>query len=545
MVSSPSAFATVVGVDLLRSGGNAVDAALAVSAALMVSAPHQSGPGGDGWWLVARPGEDPVVLNATGESGSAADATSLLRQGHQAAPRTSAVAVTVPGAIAGWAEVHGRYASRDLRDLLEPAIVAARDGLPVTPYVARQLAAADDLLASRPATDAIYRPGGHCLRPGDRLVLGDLATTLETIARDQRAIYEGRIAELIVEALHSEGGWLTADDLADASATWEDPLAGDFGGWAVWEAPPNSQGITVLISSGIGRRLGLLGPESSADGPRRRHQWIEAARIALAVRDLAVGDPRSMSVAAESLLEPSLLESLCALVRPAAAPEPELRAEVAEVLAAVVPRSTEQPPERTGNLPNPLARGDGDTVHFAVVDRDGLAVSAIQSLLTPFGTGIAVPGTGIVLHNRGTSFALESGHPNALEPRRRPLHTLAPAMAFAAGGLAAAFGCMGGHAQAQLQLQILDGLVWEGLDPASVTERARWFARTDEAGQEELLIEQRGSEADDLRRLGHRVRLVGPYDELMGHQQIVAVDRELGVLVGAADPRTDGLVLGF
>lgn len=532
MVSSPHPFATLVGLDVLRAGGNAVDAALAVSASLMVAAPHQCGPGGDAWWLIQTPGEDPVVLNASGEAGSTADAAALRRRGHGSIPLDAAEAVTVPGAIAGWAEAHSRFATLDLPSLVGPAVRAAAEGLPVTPYLARRLAIADQLLASRPESDATYRPHGRPLQTGELLVLSALAETLGQVARDPRSLYDGDLGATIAATIENAGGFVAREDLAKATAMWDVPVAGELSGVRVWEAPPNSQGLTALIAIGIAQRLGL--EDASAQPAARQHIWIEAARAALVVRDFVIGDPRDMPVTPAALLDPACLDPLAALVGGRATPEPQLRLGIARVLM-------ERGPAQPGRRP---VTQDGDTVHFAIVDHDRLAVSCIQSLFTNFGTGIAVPGTGIVLQNRGSGFTLEENHPNQLRPGRRPLHTLTPGIATASGHVAAVFGAMGGHAQTQLHLQMLDGLVIERLDPAAVTDHPRWFARVDERGEAEVLMEARSDTAVGLRERGHNVRLVGPYDELMGHEQIIAIDHGRGVLVGAADPRTDGLVLG-
>jgi gamma-glutamyltranspeptidase/glutathione hydrolase len=194
----------------------------------------------------------------------------------------------------------------------------------------------------------------------------------------------------------------------------------------------------------------------------------------------------------------------------------------------------------------PRPHTGSDTAHLAVVDADGFAVSCIQSLFSAFGAGIVVPGTGIILHSRGAGFSLDQGHPNELRPGQRPMHTLAPAMALADDRVTAVFGCMGGHAQTQLHLQMVQGLARERLDPATVTARPRWFARPNPlTGVPEVLIESRHTSSEKLAAFGHEVEGLGPYDEIVGHEQIVLVDEARGALLGSADPRSDGLALAY
>ena len=538
IVVSPNPFATLTGIDVLRSGGNAVDAALAVSAALMVSVPHQCGPGGDAWWMVRPPGGPAEVLNATGRSSRHASSDELRGSGWRRVADRHVHAVTAPAVVAGWLEVQARWGSRALTDLFAPAVAAAEEGLAISPYMARQLVQADELLARDEHVAAIFRPGGRRLRVGDRLVQVDLAASLRELASDPRSIFEGRLADGIVSTMREHGGWLDGDDLASVSASWERPLSTPFGGWSVLEAPPNSQGVTALIGLAIHDRVreGL----AQADAATDLHVWVESARLSMAVRDAAIADPGRMGYEPSRLLEPATIALLAEAVDPArAAPQERLTTTADAVQARLrgTPRGT--PPPASVEV-NP------DTAHFVVVDADGFVVSVIQSLFSGFGSGIVVPGTGILLHNRGVGFSLEEGHPNELRPGQRPMHTLAPAMALAGDRVTAAFGCMGGYAQAQLHLQMVQGLAGDGLDPATVTARPRWFARPDPVtGAPEVLVEDRLDEAADLASLGHVVVRVGPYDEVVGHEQIVLVDEARGALLGAADPRSDGIALAY
>lgn len=524
MVVTPHDGATLAGLEALRAGGSAVDAAIAVSAMLMVVTPHQCAPGGDAFWLMRPAGGSTVGLNASGRSPAAASLEELVGAGHQEVPPRSAYAVTIPGVIDGWIQAHQRYGIMELSRLLAPAITAAEQGIPMTPYLVRQFWLGDEVLRSRPETARIYRPSNRPLQVGELLRQPELGQTLRLLAQDPAIFYRGSLAKRIASAVQAEGGWLSAADLAGHTSEWLTPVSYCYRGWTIEEMPPNSQGITALI--------GLALAEAVSPPPKRLarlHTLIEAAKIAMVVRDEKLGDPHWMSCAAGQLLDLELINSLAGLISPT---------------QAVSPASIRRKIGQSG--PGSLApkSGRGDTVHSAIIDANGLAVSMIQSLYYDFGCGITVPGTGILLQNRGYSFALEPDRVNSLAPRKRPRHTLAPALAHRDGQTRLIFGAMGGDAQAQLHMQMIQGLLDDQLDPATVTYRPRWFARP--AGDDfEILVERRLRQANGLRQLGHKVIPVEPFDEAMGHEQIILVDHQRGVLIGAADPRSDGLALGY
>lgn len=521
MVSSPNAWATVAGLDVLRAGGNAVDAAITVGATLMVVAPHQCAMGSDAFWLIHPAGEATVAVNATGRSAAAASAAAVRASGGTLAPR-SGMAVTVPGAVGGWADVHGRFASMELPRLLEPAAGLAQSGVPVSPYLAARLQDADEVLASRGESARVFRPGGRAIGVGERLHQPDLAATLRRVAADPGCFYQGELAERMAAAVVEDGGVLSATDFAEHATDFTTPLQAPFHGWQIEEMPPNSQGITALVALALFSALGE--PETQIVA---LHRWIEATKIALVVRDANVTDPDWMPRTPAELLEPGHVVELARLIDDQ---RPRTRSWLTDRIAP-------------GGAA-PQAAGRGDTAHFAVVDREGMAVSCIQSVFDPFGSGITVPGTGIVLHNRGKGFSLDDDHVNVLAPSKRPMHTLSPAMATHGDAAVAVFGAMGAHAQAQLHLQMLDGLLLGGMGPASVTARPRWFVEP-LGTQFRLLVESRARWSDGLRSLGHDVVDAAAFDQRMGHEQIVLIDHDRGVLIGASDPRTDGLALGY
>jgi len=516
MVASPNAWATLQGVEVMRRGGNAVDAALAVSAALMVSTPHQCSPGGDAFWLIRPPGGPSVGINASGFAGHRADARALRSRGGMRI--RSAASVTVPGVIDGWRLAHDRYGSMDLPVLVEPAAAAADMGLRVTPYLARQFRAAADVVGGQPEFAKAFFDSSHIPRVGQVVALPDLARTLRIVGDSPRAVYEGDLAARIARAVASEPGAIDESDLADFQAEWTTPLSGPYGDLEIHELGPNASGWLVLLAAGILRHLA-----KRSQAIERAHLAIEASKLAVIVRDAVLADPVAMVAEPEGFLDEAWLAE--------AAGQLELeRANSAAALSRIAGLDRSIPVERPGG-----------TAHFAVVDPGGLAVSCIQSVYLDFGTGIVPEGTGMTLQNRGDCFTLDDGHPNQLGPRRRPLHTLAPALATAGPDTALVFGAMGGDAQPQIHLQLLEALRVDP-DPARATAEPRWFARRDGDGFE-VALEERSGLAPLLVERGHRVRIVAPYDEVMGHAQVI--QRGDGFLLGAADPRSDGLALGL
>jgi gamma-glutamyltranspeptidase / glutathione hydrolase len=524
MVATPSQWASLVGLDLLRKGGNSVDAAIAVSAALIVAQPHQTGLGGDAFWLI-RPGSTTATigLNASGRAPAAASADELLDAGHQRIPPRSGWAVTVPGIVAGWSEAHARYGRLSFDRLLAPAIDGAERGVPISPLLARQFRLSASMLAYRRESARLFGFAGKPPSPGVRLVQPDLAATLRTLAADPALFYEGSLAERICFAACEEGGWLATEDLAAHHSDWTEPVRASFADWGVEEMPPNSQGLAALVGLRLFERGGMAEDETAGD---RAHRGVQAAKILMAVRDAEIGDPEGMRRPPAELLSDAYLGPLLAL---ASQDAPLTRKSIERLIGAAPAPAVTHP--------------GGDTVHFAVTDAGGMSVSCIQSVFEDFGSGIVVPGTGIVLHNRGSSFLLRPEQVNSLAPGRRPLHTLAPAMATVAGETAAVFGCMGGHAQAQVHLQLIAAMAGRGADPATALAQPRWFVSPEQ--EDVVLVEDRGPLARELSQRGHAVRLVEPYAQEMGHAQAILTDQTTGALFGATDPRSEGLALGY
>ncbi|MDQ4086060.1 MAG: gamma-glutamyltransferase [Actinomycetota bacterium] len=513
MVSTVDNLATEAGVQMLRRGGSAVDAALAANAVLAVVLPNQCGLGGDLFALVHRDGERPVALNASGRAGSGADAEALRAQGYTRMPPHDHVAsVPVPGCVDGWVEMHRRYARLGLEEVLEPARRYADHGFPAPPYLAQ---AAPKVAAT---------PAGPELLPGGRLAAGDVVRrpgvgrVLAGIATEGRhGFYLGEFGEGLV-ALGA--GEYTEDDLRRVQADWVDPLAARVWGHDVWTAPPNSQGYLALSSAWMAERLEL---PADPDDPLWAHLLVEAARQA------AFDRPEVLHETADgnALLSPQRLE-------------PRLRAVSRTAVA---------------DFPHPPARGG--TTYLCAVDEDGMSVSLIQSNGMSFGSRLVVGGTGVFLHNRGIGFSLAPGHPAEYGPGRRPPHTLLPVLVTRPdGGLEAVLGTRGGDSQPQVVLQLLSRLLAHGQDPAAALTAGRWVLRGAEddtsfdtwgyRGSVRVALEGHvpGSWPGALRDLGHRVELEPAYDHPFGHAQIIVAAP--GRLTGAADPRAlSGSVGGF
>lgn len=511
MVATSVPSATLAAVDVLRSGGNAVDAAIAAAAVLAVVEPAMTGIGGDCFALVAPASGGVVAVNGSGRAPSAASAERLRAEGLVEIPAHSPHAVTVPGALRAWALLLERFGTRPLSELLRPAIRLAEGGFPVTGRVAQDWQRARSSLERSEAARAIYLPGGRPPGEGRVVRLPALARTLETIAREGvAAFYEGEPADKMVATLCALGGLHTIEDFAAQTAELVEPIHTGYRDVRVYECPPNGQGIVALQILDILEGYDLAGMELL--GAERLHLLAEASKLAMRDRDALLADPAAARVPVARWLDKAYAARLRELIDPATA----LR-----------------------DLPPPLLEPHKDTTYLCVVDRDLNAVSFINSLFEPFGSGICCPETGVLFHNRGKAFRLDPTHPNALAPGKRPMHTIIPAMAFRGGEAWLAFGVMGGHFQPTGQAQLLSAIVDHGLDPQAACELPRLSAYP-----VDMEVERRIPAAArmGLQERGHAI--VEPVSPLGGAQAIL-IDRKRGVLVGGSDPRKDGVALGF
>jgi gamma-glutamyltranspeptidase/glutathione hydrolase len=469
-----------------------------------------TGIGGDCFVLLAPAAGGVVALNGSGRAPAAATAAHLRELG--VSEIAGAVhAVTVPGAIDAWARLLERHGTRDLAELLQPAIRAAEDGFVVTPRVAWDWARDGERLLRSSGGRVGYLPDDQAPVAGQRMRFPALANTLRRIAaRGPDAFYRGELSERMVAYLRSEGGLHTLEDFAAAAGEFVEPISTTYRGLEVFECPPNGQGVVALLMLNVLEGFDLASLEPN--GARRLHLEAEATRLAFRDRNACLADPAAADVPLARLLDKDYAAALRRLIDP----ERALDA-----------------------LPAPLLPEHRDTVYLTVVDRDRNAVSLINSVFDSFGSGLVCPETGVLFHDRGKSFVLDPEHPNVIAPGKRPMHTIIPALAFEGGRPAIGFGVMGGHYQPVGHVHVLTNVVDFGLDPQAAIDAPRAFAY-----EGELRLEAGVSEAtaQALAARGHRVVRWG---RPLGGAQMIMVDHARGVLIGGSDPRKDGLALGY
>ncbi|MBL9194722.1 MAG: gamma-glutamyltransferase [Opitutaceae bacterium] len=530
MVATSQPLATQVGLDVLKAGGSAVDAAIAANAALGLMEPVGCGVGGDLFAIVWSARDRKLYgLNASGRSprGQTLEALrqELARQKLTAIPPTGLLPITVPGAVDGWFELHGRFGRLPMKTVLAPAIRYAREGFPVSELIAfyweRNLRAFAGLPGAALST---WAPGGHAPRKGDLFQNPDLAQTYQTLAEDggRDAFYRGAIADRIDAFMRAEGGPLRKVDFEQHTSTWVDPVSVNYRGYEVYELPPNGQGIAALQMLNVleGFDLRALGRNSAA----ALHLMIEAKKLAFEDRARFYADPAFHRTPLSWLLSKDYARERRALIRPDRAAK------------AVEP----------GRPPAPH-----DTTYLCTADAEGNMVSLIQSNYRGMGSGIVVPGLGFGFQDRGEQFALDADHPNAYAPGKRPFHTIIPAFVLKDGQPWLAFGVMGGAMQPQGHVQILVNLIDYGLNLQEAGDNARWQhegsseptgAYTSHGGHVFLESGIPWEVVRELKKLGHDVRTdLGGF----GGYQAILRDPATGVYYGASESRKDGHAAGW
>lgn len=536
-VVAPHHLATAAGLGVVRAGGTAVDGAIAANAVLAVVMGYACGLGGDAFWLAWDQGTGRQVgLNGSGRAGSRADPEALRAAGRPALPERGPLTITVPGAVRSWGDAHARFGRLAPATLLAPAVELAAGGFPADDAwcaaVERAAAAFDAALGTAAAGwHAVYRPAGRPWRPGERVRLPALAATLERLATaGWDDFYAGEIATREAAALAAAGAFVTAADLAGHASSWTEPIALDYRGVRVTTHPPNSSGVVALEILAILSALEAPRPVDfiprdggATAGPDADwvHFGIEATKLALADRDRYLADPEHQPVPVDRLLD---------------------QAYAAELAARIDPGRAATPP------PAALPSGGG-TIWLGIADREGNAVSLVQSNYSGFGSGIVDPATGIAFQNRGTYFRLDPGHPNVLAPGRRTLHTLMPGMLLRDGRPWVVLGSMGGDAQPAIHAQVVSALVDGGVDVSTAVAAPRWFPEpaVPYAPPDLVRIEPRfrAGLLPTLAARGHRLAIAGAFDSLLGHcHAIELVDggpAAGGTLAAATDPRSGGL----
>ncbi|MGJ3259154.1 MAG: gamma-glutamyltransferase family protein [Rhodospirillales bacterium] len=516
MITTPHHLASEAGLRVLRDGGNAVEAMVAAAAAIAVVYPHMNAVGGDGFWLIAEPGRAPVGIDAAGWSAQAATPDFYASQGLDAIPaRGPLAALNVAGTIAGWAkalELGG--GELPLGRLLEDAIAHARAGVPVTQGQEDLSREKFEELKDAPGFAETYLPDGMPPAVNDVIKFPALAATLERFAdAGLDDFYRGETARANAAYLESVGSPLRFEDFAAFEARQVTPLEVTLSSGTVYNMPPPTQGVSSLMILALFERLGI----TEADGFDHVHGLVEASKQAFLLRNAHLTDPAFMTADPNDWLKSEFLDGLAGNIDPATA------------------------------LDWPQPTKPGDTIWMGCIDAGGRAVSFIQSVYWEFGSGVTNPETGVLFQNRGNGFTLDPAHPNVLAPRKRPFHTLNPALARLSDGRVLSYGTMGGEGQPQTQAAVFSRYVMFGQPLQAAVTAPRWLlGRTWGEESTTLKLESRFDPAliDALRAAGHNVDVMEPFTSIMGHAGAVC-RHESGLIEGAADPRSDGRAAGF
>lgn len=514
IVAAESPLAAQAGVKILEHGGNAVDAAIATNAMMGVVAPMMNGIGGDLFAIVYDVKANKLYgLNASGWAPKDLTIEFLHKQGLRDMPERGVNAITVPGAVDGWQKLADKFGRKKLAEDLAPAIRTAQEGFPVSELTSAVWTAEMDLLRGDSAASGTYLIQDHAPRTGEVFRNPELAWSLQQLAAHGRdAFYKGEIAKKILDAMKRHGGPMSAQDLADYSSEWVEPISTAYREWTVFELPPNGQGLAALEMLNIMEKFPLGQKDWGFGSANALHAMIEAKKLAYADLAKYIGDPRQQKLPVSTLLSKEWAEKRAKLID----------ADHADCSAAA------------GDLP-----GGSDTTYLSVVDREGNMVSLIQSNYDAFGSGIVPPGTGFVLHNRGALFTLDAASPNALAGRKRPLHTIIPAFA-QKGETRVAFGIMGGWNQSQAHAQFVANISDFKMNIQAALEAPRFSKHSFSGCDVSLESRFSGNVRNELTAKGHKIDLRGAFSSVMGGGQAVLRDSAAGVNYGASDPRKDG-----
>lgn len=512
MASTSHTLSTQVAVDVLKSGGNAMDAAIAACAVQCVVEPGSTGIGGDNFCLYSPGGGDNIIgYNGSGRAPAAATAEKLAELGVTKLERTSPHSVIVPGAVDAWCQLNADHGTMKLSELLQPAIDLARNGYPVSSRVHFDWASSKAHLQSDENLARIFLPGGNVPNVGSLHHQPGLADALEMIGKEGRdAFYRGELATEIVDTLQGKGGLHTREDFANAKGEYVTPISSNFRDHTIHECPPNGQGVIALLLLNLFEGA----PKSDMLSAERIHFELEACARAYGVRDHVLADPAQSEVPMEELLSKAYADILRGTI------DPSKKTELGDSL--------------------PLPRHK-DTVYITVVDKDRNSCSFINTLFWSWGGGITTPKHGIVLTNRGEGFVLDPSHPNCIAPNKRPLHTIIPGMITKNGKTVMSFGVMGGEYQAMGHAQFLSRYFDYGLDIQEAQDAPRFMVDPFD-GSAEVESAVPDEVFEKLKSMGHDIHRP---DKPVGGSQAIAIDWESGVLTGGSDPRKDGCALGY
>ena len=516
IVATSQTLAAQAGAQILARGGSAVDAAIAADAAMGVVEPMNSGIGGDLFAIRydAKTGKL-EGMNASGWAPEKLTVDFLKQKGYAHMPQSGVFSITVPGCVDGWAKMYAKYGHLPWAELFKPAIYFAQHGYPVTEFIDAYWRHGQSLLEKNDNARRIYLPGGQPPKVGQVFTNPEYARALELIAKDgEKAFYDGPVAQDIVKSVDKLGGVMSLSDFSEYQAQWVDPISTTYRGWKVYELPPNGQGLAALEMLNIMERFPL--PEWGFNSVDGLHVKMEAQRLAYADLRRYVGDPKFSKIPTEGLISKEYAAQRAALIDMNHA-------------------HCDQPP---GNPPH----ASNDTIYLSVVDKDGNIVSLIQSLSAGFGSGVVTDNYGILLQNRGGMFVLQAGHPDELEPHKRPYHTIIPAF-MEKGDIHIGFGIMGGYNQPQAHAQFVSDIVDYGMNIQAALEAPR-FTKLDWGGCD-FLIEDRFPPFiyQGLTQKGHVLVMRGAYASAMGGGQAVLHNSVTGVNYGASSPRKDGAAI--
>lgn len=542
MVASSQPLATLAGLDVLRKGGTAADAAVAVAAALNVVEPFSTGIGGDVFALFWDATEKQIfALNGSGPAAQNASIEDLKKAGHEQYPLFTGHAVSVPGTVGGWSALLDRFGCLRLKDVLSPAIRYALEGYPVTEWIVSGWKLMESRLLrnygeedlpkhqrrngpSQPSAHE-FLVDGEAPQVGDLVKLSTLGQTLQGIASHGKDyIYEGDFAKQLCDYVQKYGGWLEPSDLSGFEAEWVQPIYADYHGVRLYECPPNGQGLAAIMAAKIADGFNL----TEMDWKDRTHTLIECMRLGFTEALQWVTDPHFVEIPYNEIFSDAYVQER---------------------------RERIEPNKALRHLQSGIQSMGDDTVYLSVVDGEGNACSLINSLYMGGGTGLILPGTGMFLQNRASLFSLDPEHPNALEGGKRPYHTIIPGMLTKDGELFASFGIMGGFMQPQAHLQVMSNLIDYNNNPQQALDMRRFCLNLnigDGVGAEdpggEVLLEK-GFTFDEmaaLRMRGHRVSPIqGRQRAVFGGGQIILRNPETGVLTAGSDPRKDGCAMGW
>ncbi len=514
MVATSQVSASQAGALILERGGSAIDAAIAANAVLNVTEPNTNGMGGDLFAIYweAKTGKL-YGLNASGWAPKALTIEHLRSKGITEMPQFGIDSVTVPGAVDGWAKLHGRWGKLPWRELFQPAIFYAQHGFPVAEIIHAWWDGSHDGLLTNPESTRVFLPGGKAPDTGEIFRNPDVAHAMTLVAdQGESAFYKGEIAQAILKTSQELGGTMTADDLASYSAEWVEPISTRYRDWSVYELPPNGDGIAALEMLNIMEQFepDPAGPHS----PGEIHTRIEAMKLAYADVKKYDGDPRFSKIPIDQLLSKDYAAKRAALIDPAKA-----NCTVA-----------------------PAALGTSDTTYFTVVDREGNILSIIQSNYNNFGSNVTVLGMGFALQDRGGLFSLDPASPNSLAGRKRPFHTIIPAF-MQRGDQHIGFGIMGGLNQPLAHAQFVSNLVDYHMNVQAAMEEPRFTDRQQVGCR--IVIESRVTPAtiEALTKMGHVLQVHEGYTSQMGRGQAILHDSKTGINFGASDPRADGAAI--